>query len=369
MNRLTSGTVSLIALLVVSGCNNDPTEDLRGPVTRIQATPTTLNVTQGKVKTIQVTALDDQGNPIPAAYEVSAVGSGISVVRDSSFFEQFVGDSLTVPPTAPTWQFIVTGTDLVSTSFTVSAAGQNITIPVVVSADPANVPVATVTSTGPSASDQTVITAPDPYIFSPGTTVTFDAGAAIVLGISDDGKTITIFPPPGATSRGTITGLALPYLPQAPVSDSTDVALAISATVPAQPGTDDPATAPVIAIPASGGTTAFYDGSGFGAAVCGGNSGVPCQLYKFTMPADGSFDVTLAWNNTTDLGVYILSADGTTDTGQSCDDLGNGADGGQEACTVELTAGDYLLGVVNFGPFYDPVDPPPDWISLSITTP
>jgi hypothetical protein len=369
MNRLTSGTVSLIALLVVSGCNNDPTEDLRGPVTRIQATPTTLNVTQGKTKTIQFSALDDQGNLIPSAYEVSAVGSGIAVKRDSTFFEQFVGDSLTVPATASTWQFIVSGTDLVSTSFTVSAAGQTITIPVLVSADPANIPVATVTSTGPSASDQTVITAPAPYIFAPGTTVTFDAGAAIVLSISDDGSTITIFPPPGATSRGTITGLALPYLPQAPLSDSTDVALTISASVPPQPGTDDPATAPLIELPASGSTTAFYDGAAFGAGPCGIQSISPCQFYKVSLPADGSFDADLVWSNTTDLGLYVFESDGTTLTDQFCDGLGNGDDGGEEACTITLVAGDYLLAVVNFGPAYDPVDPAPDWLSLALTTP
>ncbi len=375
MNRLTSGTVSLIALLVVSGCNNDPTEDLRGPVTTIQATPTTMNVTLGKVKTIQVQALDAQGNLIPAAYEISAVGSGISVVRDSTFFEQFVGDSLTVPPTASTWQFKVTGTDLVSTSFTVSAAGQSITIPVLVGADPANIPVATVTSTGPSASDETVITAPaGPYIFGPDAAVTFDAGGAIVLGISDDGKTITIFPPPGATSKGIITGLIVPYLPQAPVSDSTDVALTISATVPPQPGTDDPATAPEVALPPSGGTTAFYDGAAFASPVCGeSNDGAPCQLYKITLPADGSIDATLGWSNTADLGLYVLSADGTTDVigfpDSGCDVLGNGDEGGEESCTFDLTAGTYILAVAFFGPFYDPVDPAPDWISLSITSP
>jgi hypothetical protein len=65
-----------------------------------------------------------------------------------------------------------------------------------------------------------------------------------------------------------------------------------------------------------------------------------------------------------------MTADGATNIpDQSCDGLGNGDDGGEEACTITLTAGDYLLGVVNFGPFYDPVDPPPDWISLAITTP
>jgi hypothetical protein len=82
------------------------------------------------------------------------------------------------------------------------------------------------------------------------------------------------------------------------------------------------------------------------------------------------FDVDLVWNNTTDLGVYILSADGTEDIpDQLCDGLGNGDDGGEEACTITLVAGDYLLAVVNFGPFYDPPDPAPDWISLAITTP
>jgi hypothetical protein len=369
MNRLTSGTVSLIALLVVSGCNNDPTEDLRGPVSRIQATPSTLNVTLGKVKTIQVQALDDQGNLIPTAYEVSAVGSGIAVKRDSTFFEQFVGDSLTVPPTAPTWQFIVSGDDLVNTSFTVSAAGQSITIPVLVAADPAAVPIATVSSTGPSASDQTVITLPaGPFIFAPDATVTFDAGDGIVLSISDDGKAMTIFPPPGATSKGTITGVIVSYLPQAPLSDSTDVPLTISASVPPQPGTDNTATAPLIELPASGGTTAFYDGAAFGAGPCGVQSISPCQFYKISLPADGSFDATLAWANTTDLGLYVFESDGTTLTDQFCDDNGNGEDGGQEACTITLVAGDYFLAVVNFGPAYDPVEFAPDWLSLAITT-
>jgi hypothetical protein len=330
-----------------------------------------MNVTLGKVKTIQVSALDAQGNLIPAAYEVSAVGSGISVRRDSTFFEQFVGDSLTAPATAPTWQFIVSGNDLVSTSFTISGAGQSVTIPVLVAADPTAVPIATVTATGPSASDQTDITLPaGPFIFAPDATVTFDAGAGIVLGISDDGKTMSIFPPPGATSKGTITGVIVPYLPQAPLGDSTDVALTISPSVPPQPGTDNPATAPVIELPASGSTTAFYDGGAFGSVVCGvANDGAPCQLYKISLPADGSFDVTAAWSNTTDLGVYMLGPDGTTDTDQACDDLGNGDDGGEEACTITLPAGDYLLALVNFGPFYDPVDPPPDWVSLAITTP
>jgi Bacterial pre-peptidase C-terminal domain len=371
MNRLTSGTVSLIALLVVSGCNNDPTEDLRGGITKLQASPSTANVVLGKTKTVQVSALDDQGNLLETAFEVTDVGPGISVKRDSTFFPQFVNDTLlTVPPTAPTFQFIITGTEFTTSSFKVTAGGQEVTIPVTVTSDPTTTPLATVASTGPSASDPTVLTLPAPFQFGTDAGVTFDAGAAIVVSRSDDGRSITIFPPPGATNAGAVTGVVLDYIPTVPLTTTTDVALTISPTVPPQPGTDSPATAPTIAIPASGGTTAFYDGTGFASPVCGvSNDGVPCQLYKFTMPADGSFDVDLVWNNTTDLGVYILTADGTADTDQACDDLGNAEDGGEEACTITLTAGDYLLAVVNFGPFYTPPDPTPDWISLAITTP
>jgi hypothetical protein len=371
MNRLTSGTVSLIALLVVSGCNNDPTEDLRGDITRLEVAPATVNVVFSKTKKVQVTALDDQGNLLESSYEVTDVGPGITVTRDSSFFPEFVNDTLlTVPPVATTFQFIVTGTEYTTSSFKITNGTQTVTIPVTVTADASTTPLATVASTGPSASDATVLTLPAPFQFGPDAAVTFDVGPAIVVSRSDDGRTLTIFPPPGAANAGAVTGVLLDYIQSVPLTTTTSVALTISPTVPPQPGTDSPATAPVIELPASGGTLAFYDGTAFGSPVCGvANDGVPCQLYKFTMPADGSFDVTLAWNNTTDLGVYILTADGTGDADQACDDLGNAEDGGEEACTIELTAGDYLLAVVNFGPFYTPPDPAPDWISLAITTP
>lgn len=355
MNRLTSGTVSLIALLVVSGCNNDPTGDLRGPVTRIQATPSTLNVTQGKVKTIQVQALDDQGNLIPSAFEVSAVGSGIGVVRDSTFFEQFVGDSLTVPPTAPTWQFKVSGTDLLTSSFTVSAGGQQVTIPVVVSADPTNVPGApTVTSTGPNASDQTVITVQAPFLFSPDATVAFNAGPAIVLSVAEDGSTITILPPPAATSKGFVTGLYLPFFPQNQVGDSTDVALTINGTVPSQPGTDDPATAPEIID-----TPLFYDGGAFAGADLTDDGGTGAQYYKVTPAEDGDYTFTVNWGNTSDVDLVLCSDVTCSDGG---DFSGGGATVAQpEEATYTLTGGTtYYLAVVLFGG----VAPP--WISMNL---
>jgi hypothetical protein len=370
MNRLTSGMIPLFALLAVTGCGSEPTESFRDGVARLDASPSTILIRQGKTGTVQVTAVDGQGNPVASAMEIKSVGAGITVKRDSAYAPQYNGTEISVPAEAPTFQFIVSADQLASTSFTVAVGDKEVTVPVNTEADPAAVPIATVTSTGPNASDPTVLTLPAPFVFGPDVAVAFDAGGAIVTGVSDDGRTLTIFPPPGATSKGTVTGIALEYLPQVSLTDSTDVALTIGTSVPAQPGTDNPATAPTVALPASGGTTAFYDGAAFGSPVCGeANDGVPCQLYKISLPADGSFDATIGWSNTTDLGLYVLSADGTTDTDQHCDDLGNGADGGEESCTITLPAGDYLLAIVNFGPFYSPVDPAPDWISLAVTTP
>jgi hypothetical protein len=135
-------------------------------------------------------------------------------------------------------------------------------------------------------------------------------------------------------------------------------------------GTDSPATAPAISLPASGLQSVVYDSGSFASTVCGeANDGAPCQLYKISLPEGASFDASLTWNNTADLGLYVLSADGTTDTDQACDDLGNGADGGAEECTITLAPGDYILALVDFGPFYTPPDPAPTEVTLKITSP
>jgi pre-peptidase len=373
MRRLLLGTVVPGSLLLVVACSGDPTENLRSGIAQLNPSPSQLFIEQGKTTSVDVTATDEQGNVIQTAFVVAPtdIGQGIGVVRDLAFRNVFVNDSTSAPPDIDTqFRFRVTGNDLVSTAFKIRAGDDSVVVPVRVTPAPGTIPLATVASTGPNASDTTVLTLPAPYIFGAGAAVTFDAGGAIVLSTSADGRSMSIFPPPGATSAATITGIGLDYLPELGDSTFSNVPLTIGTTVPPQPGTDDPATAPTIALPASGSSVAFYDGAAFGSPVCGqANDGVPCQLYKISLPADGSFDATLGWSNTTDLGLYVLSADGTTDTDQACDALGNGDDGGEEACTITLPAGDYLIAVVNFGPFYTPPDPAPDWISLKIAVP
>lgn len=353
MNRLISGMGLTSALLFAGACNNDPVSDLQGNVNRLEANPGTLLVPIGRSRTTQVTAVDDQGNPIESAYEITATGPGIQVKRDSTFVPIYAGGVLTVPPTAPTFQFLVTATDFASSSFTVSAGGKEVTVPVNVAPDPANVPISTVSSTGPNASDPTVITAPAPFVFGPDAAVAFDAGDAIVLSVSDDGTQLTLLPPPGATSKGTVSGLIVPYLPQSPVSDSTDVAITINASVPSQPGTDDLTTAPDVT-----NNPVFYDGGAFTGADVTGDGGVGAQYYKFTPAADGDYTITLNWGNDSDVDFVLCN-----DTACSAPDFnGGGVSSAQpEEATQTLTGGTtYYLAVVLF----DGAAPP--WISMSI---
>ena len=84
MNRFRSGLVPLCALLVLAGCSSEPTGDLRDTTPEIVATPTQLFIELGGTKTVEVGAVDAQGNPLDFNYEVTSTGAGITVRRDSS---------------------------------------------------------------------------------------------------------------------------------------------------------------------------------------------------------------------------------------------------------------------------------------------
>jgi len=396
MNRLTSGTVSLFALLLVGACNNDPTSDLSvGQVARIEAEPSTLNVTHGKTLKFKVSAVDAAGNPVESAYEVTNAGTGISVVRDSSFFPIFVGDNntLAVPPTATTFQYIVTGTDLVSTSITVSAAGKEVTIPVIVLPDPANDTVsAALTQSGPNPTDAITAAIPSPFQFSttgsilfPGSTVVSGDGSAVVTQRAADGSSVQLLALPGSTGNGTVVNSVINYATNIPLTMPFITSpVAVAATnPPALGGTDDISTAPVIDL--STGIGGVLDAGTFGAANCGFNSGAPCQLYKFTVTDSSTVHVRMQWPNDADMGLYFLNSDGSDFSDASFQDLttlcdNNGRESGAaEECDDVFPPGDYFAAVVNFGPFYplpghtDPADPAsggpdpnPDWVALQL---
>lgn len=357
---LTSG--SLLA------CNGDPTSSIRDDnPPQILSDPAVIFLQQGgQSVAMTVELVDAQGNQLPADFDATPGGPQATVVRDTTFLQTTNGTNLNNSE-----RFVVTSGAAGQTAITVTAGGATLDVPVNVL--PTSLPA--VFSSATPASDEIVNLSAPGYVFLAGTTVVVGADTAITLDLATDGSSVNFLPVPGSSGTVTVSGVAIGFMPTTPLTIPSETDLTVGALA-ALPGSDAPGTAPVLATPTSGNTSALFDTGSFASAVCGqANDGFPCQLYKFNVPADGDYNAEIDWSNLTDLGLYVLSADGTTDTGQACDQFGNQDDpnnipGGTEACTVTLTAGDYQLAVVNFGPFYGPPpDPAPESITVKMTAP
>jgi hypothetical protein len=238
MNRLTSGMVPLLALLLLAGCSTEPTGDLRQGPTRINAAPSQLFVQLNESKTVDVSAVDDQGNQISTGYEVTNVGANITVRRDSTFLPIFIDDStLAVPPEAPIFRFVVTGTGYGPSSFTVSAGGHDVVIPVQVT--PVASIAATFSNTTPALGDTITLTAPAGTSFTQTAELTApglpDSLNPIIVERDPNGASVRFIAPPNINGPITITEVVSSSAPtlilnpatsdllQTPLIDTVDV--------------------------------------------------------------------------------------------------------------------------------------------------
>lgn len=361
-----SGLVVLVASVALGSCGSDPTDTYRGEAVDVVATPTSLFLERGQTKQVIVEVVDEQGNPLQEDVTFTG-GTGLTIVEDTAYLRTSTSEQ------QPRYEraYNVTANELVSTSFTLSGGGQTKDVTVRVTPPATEIPLAAATFSGPNPSDPATLTVPAPYIFSAHPDVSWIVGSDTLHGIvtsrSEDGRSITVLPFPGMTTAPT-TIVAIDYLPTTDLTTTTDVPFTVSTTPVPLPGTSDFATAP--ALFNVGGTIGIVDGNGgYAAAACGpSNTGAPCQLYRFTVDHDVELDAVMRWSNEADLGLYILSEDGSTDIA-ACDDLGRGPVGtGQpEHCVLALPAGNYVASVVNYGPFYPENDPNPDWVTFRMT--
>ena len=222
MNRFRSGLVPLFAVAALLSCSSEPTGDLRGDPDAIIATPSQLFIELGQTKLVKVGAVDAQGNPLDFNYEVSSAGSGISVRRDSSYLPIFIDDStLQAPATGPTFQFIVEGDAYTQTSFTVSAGGLDVVVPVQVV--PQSGLAATFSNATPALGEIVTLTAPGGITFN--LDATLDIGGNPVTILSQDAGTITFIPPPSVNSPVTVNGVVSAAAPGVVFSPATDTPL------------------------------------------------------------------------------------------------------------------------------------------------
>jgi hypothetical protein len=222
MNRFRSGLVPLFALLTVISCSSEPTDDLRGDATEIVASPSELFIEVGGRKTVEVGAVDAQGNRLQFDYQVTETGPGITVRRDSSFLPIFVDDStLQPPPTAERFRFIVEGDAYTSTSFTVSAGGLDLVIPVRVV--PERGIAATFDDDTVDLGQVVTLTAPAGTTFDETTFLTIGTDTLTV--VSQDATTIAFIPPPSVDAPVTINNVTSASAPGTVFSPATQTTL------------------------------------------------------------------------------------------------------------------------------------------------
>jgi pre-peptidase len=357
MKRVTRRSMALV-LAGVAACKGDPTGDLRNGVDHLVATPSAIFLSPGASTNVLIEAVDEQGNREGTRFSLGVVSPEINVVIDSGFNQVVDNNGNFVLPDEPTrLRYIVTPEAPVGdASFEVKAGGHSITIPVRLVPDSV---AATFSNAAPALGDTVTLTTAAPFVFGPAATVT--AGGSDAIMVSHSATTLKFVPfPGGAAGPVTVNGVGLTYASTLSLSLPSTA----SFTVPAGlTGTGSLATAPAFTIPAAGSTKLFID-EGITAAVpqCTNSAlGSPCRVYKITLAAGRSFDMTATWGGEQDMGIYFLNSAGTlTFTPGACDDKGDGAAGQPESCTITLAAGTFYMVAVNFS------GDDPTWLRLDL---
>jgi hypothetical protein len=203
MKRWLRGSVVLATAVGMWSCSGDPTDSFRGSTSAITATPTSLFLPEGETKAVIVQAVDDQGNPLASTFTTS-VGSGITVVEDTTFLPS------NGAPIQGQTRYLVTANTFVGSSFTVSADGKSLEIPV------RSLPLTfsgAFSNVAPALGDTVTLTAPPGIKFGAGTSISFPGaqGEVFITGISADSTVLSFLPPPGADTLASVSGLELTY--------------------------------------------------------------------------------------------------------------------------------------------------------------
>jgi len=194
-------TYMVLAAFALWSCSDGPTDSRR--TTAITADPTSLSLPVGESGTV-VVILTDEGSPIPAQFTAGEIGTGITVVEDT--FEPATMGA------ADQHRFIVTaGPGALATSYKLSAAGADVTIPVRV------VPGATadlaISNTLPALSEQVTVTVSPPgALFTDRTDVVLGGSAPHTLVcISPDRTRLILVPGPNAVGPITVTHMTVAF--------------------------------------------------------------------------------------------------------------------------------------------------------------
>ena len=213
--------------------------------------------------------------------------------------------------------------------------------------------------------------------FTPSSTVTLGSTPTLILSRSADSSSAVVIPFGGITG-GLVSynSVVLSFLNGAPLNLPGNQSVTLAPVI-FDPNTNDPSTAPTIALPAPGATSVVTGTGPFnnGPGACANTTGDGCQLYKVVVATTTVVDLKLVeQGGGQDMGIYRLNS--TATSGSSSGSSGNCDASGQEAapesCTMTLAPGTYFFAIVFFGTGsgYDPGPDAvaPTWFQFSMTT-
>lgn len=208
MNRLVRGSIMVAAVAAAWACSTDLGEN-PDQTDRLSADPTVMFIANDDSQAVEVEALNSAGQQLAADFSVSDPGTGIVITPDTSFLP-IPGQGQSPTRARFTVRAATPGT-FVSTTFTVSANGQSIDIPVNIT--PATI-AATFSNPTPAVGEFITITAPGALRFTPASVVTSSGGVVFLSSLSADSTTLTVaFGPDAVGSTITVTNAVVPYLP------------------------------------------------------------------------------------------------------------------------------------------------------------
>jgi len=277
------GSVLLAACVGLWSCSSDSTASEAGVPDKIVSLPSVVFVTQDSSELVAFQLVDALDGQIPTTWTIGTTPPEFTVTFDSTFRPIYNPDgTLTLPGQQTEARATITGVTPGATSFTVSASGKSLVIPVKVL--PSNLP-ATFNTNTPQVGQDLVVTMPAGIKLRPTSTFSFAGAPAspINISIAADSLSATMNVSPGTDAPMVVTDLSPDFAPAARLTLTT------TSTVTAQnssvyTGTDAFATAPTITLPAVGGALVFYD--------------IPSsvdQYYKFTVTAGQKVKVTMDW--------------------------------------------------------------------------
>lgn len=207
MNRLVRGSVILAAAAVSWACGGLDTDGI-DTTAELVADPSVVYVANTDSQAVFVEALNDLGQQLEGNFTVTNVGAGINVNYDTSFAPRPGVDNL--PTRVRYFVRAIDPNSFVNTSFTISANGKTVTVPVRIT--PSNLQV-TFSNSNPLPGEVVTLTAPANVLFTSATTVTVTGGAQVVAISPDSTQISVVFATGSFASQATVNNVAVNYLP------------------------------------------------------------------------------------------------------------------------------------------------------------